>query len=139
VGRDLLVHANCTDTVRSKSQTGKPSRPLLNRWTKAWAQSGAPSTLPLPLLDMVSAEASARAKAYPTRARDVTIIPVGQIVGQMNEVKRTRDVIGQMVEEYLEATERLCSLLGISINGYPRAIAKRDRQALLSHRCDLQV
>jgi NAD(P)H-dependent flavin oxidoreductase YrpB (nitropropane dioxygenase family) len=116
VGRELLVAASCADTVRSKSQTGKPSRLLRNKWTEAWANPDAPATLPLPLQDMVSAEASARAKAYPNRARDVTIIPVGQIVGQLTEVKRTRDVIAQLTEEYLEATERLCRLLGISLN-----------------------
>jgi NAD(P)H-dependent flavin oxidoreductase YrpB (nitropropane dioxygenase family) len=116
VGRELLVAASCADTVRSKSQTGKPSRLLRNKWTEAWANPDAPATLPLPLQDMVSAEASARAKAYPNRARDVTIIPVGQIVGQLTEVKRTRDVIAQLTEEYLEATERLCRLLGINLN-----------------------
>jgi NAD(P)H-dependent flavin oxidoreductase YrpB (nitropropane dioxygenase family) len=116
IGRELLVKAACTDTVRSKSQTGKPSRLLRNKWTEAWAQPDAPATLPLPLQDMVSAEASARARAYPGQARDVTIIPVGQIVGQMNHVERTRDVIARMVEEYVEATERLCTLLGIKLD-----------------------
>jgi NAD(P)H-dependent flavin oxidoreductase YrpB (nitropropane dioxygenase family) len=116
VGRELLVKAACTDTVRSKSQTGKPSRLLRNKWTEAWAQPDAPATLPLPLQDMVSAEASARARAYPSQARDVTIIPVGQIVGQMNQVERTRDVVARMVEEYVEATERLCALLGIRLD-----------------------
>ena len=33
--------------------------------------------------------------------------PVGQIVGTMNKVRRTKDVIMDMVEEYLECTSRL--------------------------------
>ena len=36
--------------------------------------------------------------------------PVGQIVGTMNKVRRSKDVIMEMVEEYLEATARLESL-----------------------------
>ncbi len=37
--------------------------------------------------------------------------PVGQIVGSMNEVKPVRDVMFRLVEEYIEATERLTSTL----------------------------
>ena len=33
--------------------------------------------------------------------------PVGQVVGQMNEVLSTRELIFKLVEEYVEATERL--------------------------------
>ena len=36
--------------------------------------------------------------------------PVGQVVGQMNKVRRSRDVVLGMVEEYLEATGRLNEL-----------------------------
>ena len=32
---------------------------------------------------------------------------VGQIVGQMNEIRPVREVVVQLVEEYLEASERL--------------------------------
>jgi NAD(P)H-dependent flavin oxidoreductase YrpB (nitropropane dioxygenase family) len=38
--------------------------------------------------------------------------PVGQIVGQMNTVRPVREVIYQLVEEYLEAVERLQRLGG---------------------------
>jgi NAD(P)H-dependent flavin oxidoreductase YrpB (nitropropane dioxygenase family) len=33
--------------------------------------------------------------------------PVGQIVGQMNRVRPVREVIYDLVQEYLEAVERL--------------------------------
>jgi NAD(P)H-dependent flavin oxidoreductase YrpB (nitropropane dioxygenase family) len=35
---------------------------------------------------------------------------VGQVVGQMNQVRKTRDVVQSLVEEYIEATERLNKL-----------------------------
>ena len=34
-------------------------------------------------------------------------MPVGQVVGMMNEVKPVRDVMRELVEEYVEAVERL--------------------------------
>ncbi len=111
VQKELLLEAGSGDTVRSRSQTGKPARMVRNKWTEAWEQPDAPKTLPLPLQDMVSAEALARARAYPSKSRDVTINPVGQVVGQMNQLRRTRDVVAQLVEEYLEAMERLNQIL----------------------------
>ena len=36
-------------------------------------------------------------------------MPVGQIVGRMNQVRPVRDVMRQLVEEYVEAVERLDS------------------------------
>jgi len=52
----------------------------------------------------------ARGHQYPEQAKDVNFNPVGQIVGTMNKVRRSKDVIMEMVEEYLEATARLESL-----------------------------
>ena len=37
-------------------------------------------------------------------------MPVGQVVGLMNEVQPVRDVMRQLVEEYVEAVERLDTL-----------------------------
>ncbi|MEJ7583752.1 MAG: hypothetical protein WKF43_06585 [Acidimicrobiales bacterium] len=36
--------------------------------------------------------------------------PVGQIVGRMGKVRRTKDVIFDLVEETIEASDRLGSL-----------------------------
>ena len=38
---------------------------------------------------------------------DLAFAPVGQIVGRMNEVRSVRDVMFQLVEEYIETVERL--------------------------------
>lgn len=113
VQKELLLEARSKDTVRSRSLTGKPCRMLRNKWTEAWDSPDSPGTLPLPLQDLVAAEATARAKAYPQKARDVTINPVGQIVGSLREIQRTRDVIRTMAEEYLAAVERLNKVTGL--------------------------
>jgi NAD(P)H-dependent flavin oxidoreductase YrpB (nitropropane dioxygenase family) len=44
-------------------------------------------------------------------AADLAPSPVGQIVGSMNTVRSARDVVFDMVEEFVATTERLGSLL----------------------------
>lgn len=109
--KEALIEARSRDTMLSKSQTGKPVRMLRNAWSEAWARSDAPATLPLPLQDLVSAECITRARTYPRQSKSISILPVGQIVGRMKRVERTRDVIYQLVDEYLDTVERFKSIL----------------------------
>ena len=104
---DSYLKASSRDTVRSRSFTGKPCRMLRNDWTDAWEAPDAPKPLGMPLQFMVTADAVARGHRYADKAKDVMFNPVGQIVGQMNSIRPVRDVIYQLVEEYLEAVERL--------------------------------
>lgn len=104
------IEATSRDTVRSRSWTGKPCRMLRNDWTDAWENPENPAPLGMPLQFMVTGEAVARGHAYPEAAKDVNFNPVGQVVGQMNKVRRSSDLIMEMVEEYLEATGRLNEL-----------------------------
>jgi NAD(P)H-dependent flavin oxidoreductase YrpB (nitropropane dioxygenase family) len=109
---ESYLRATSRDTVRSRSFTGKPCRMLRNAWTDAWEAPDAPKTLGMPLQFMVTADAVARGHRYADKAKDVMFNPVGQIVGQMNTVRPVREVIYQLVEEYLEAVERLQRLGG---------------------------
>jgi len=107
---ESYLSATSRDTVRSRSFTGKPCRMLRNDWTDAWEAPDAPKPLGMPLQFMVTADAVARGHRYADKARDVMFNPVGQIVGQMNTVRPVREVIYQLVEEYLESVERLQQL-----------------------------
>jgi NAD(P)H-dependent flavin oxidoreductase YrpB (nitropropane dioxygenase family) len=80
---------------------------LRNDWTDAWEAPEAPKPLGMPLQFMVTADAVARGHRYADKAQQVGFNPVGQIVGQLNDVRTVKDVIYQLVEEYLEAVERL--------------------------------
>ncbi len=51
----------------------------------------------MPLQFMVTSEAVARGHRYADKAKDVMFNPVGQIVGQMNEVRPVKDVIYRLV------------------------------------------
>ncbi len=105
--RDAYLGATSKDTVRSRSFTGKPCRMLRNDWTDAWEAPDSPKPLGMPLQFMVTSEAVARGHRYADKAKAVMFNPVGQIVGQMNRVRPVRDVIYDLVQEYLESVERL--------------------------------
>jgi NAD(P)H-dependent flavin oxidoreductase YrpB (nitropropane dioxygenase family) len=113
---EKLLHATSRDTVRSRSMTGKPARLLRTAWTEAWDGPDSPGPLPMPLQFMLNSDAQARighfARSEKSRARELVGIPVGQIVGRMNEVRPTREVVYDMVNEFVDAVHRLEGLLG---------------------------
>ncbi|HZA76526.1 MAG TPA: nitronate monooxygenase family protein [Acidimicrobiales bacterium] len=104
------LEATSHDTVRSRSFTGKPCRMLRNDWTDAWEDPDTPDPLPMPLQMMVALDAVQRGHRYPETAKDVNFNPVGQVVGMMNRVERSADVVQRLVDEYLDACGRLTSL-----------------------------
>jgi NAD(P)H-dependent flavin oxidoreductase YrpB (nitropropane dioxygenase family) len=107
VAQQQLIDKQSRDTVRSSSFTGKPCRMIRNDWTEAWEAEDAPEPLPMPLQYMVSGDAVARGSQYPEKAKDVLFNPVGQTVGLMHSVRKAKDVINTLVEEYVDACERI--------------------------------
>jgi NAD(P)H-dependent flavin oxidoreductase YrpB (nitropropane dioxygenase family) len=102
---EKLLAASSTDTVRSRSMTGKPARQLRTAWTEAWESPEAPKTLPMPLQFILWSYATRRITAAGNR--ELLGMPVGQIVSRMNKVRTAKEVIYEMIEEYIEVTERL--------------------------------
>ncbi|MCB1616037.1 MAG: nitronate monooxygenase [Pseudomonadales bacterium] len=101
------------DTVRSRSWTGKPCRMLKNDWTEAWATEGNPEPLGMPLQGLVTADAIRRTHKYAAvgECQKVAFNPVGQVVGQINEVESCRDLIFRLLNEYVEALEKVNALM----------------------------
>ena len=104
---DKLLAATSTDTVRSRAYTGKPARQLRTAWTDAWEAPESPGTLPMPLQFILNSYATQKMGAKPPR--ELVGMPVGQIVSRMNKVRSAKAVIGEMVEEYVDVTQRLTS------------------------------
>lgn len=111
VVKKLMFDASSSDTVRSRSFTGKPVRMLKNAWTQAWDAEGTPDPLGAPMQMMVAGKALQRIHRYPQKAREVAFAPVGQIVGRMQYSVSAKDQLMEMVNGYLDATEQLNSLL----------------------------
>lgn len=111
VAKERLLAASSSDTVRSKYPTGKYSRLLRSKFSEAWGTDGNPEPLGPPMQSMLLTEANARMERYPEKSRDLLWVPVGQVVGRMNEELSARDVVLQMVNEYVETLERMNALM----------------------------
>jgi len=105
---DAFLKASSADTVRTRIYTGKPARLLKTKWTEAWESEDAPSPLPMPLQNLLVADAHNRMSA--ANNREAISMPVGQIVGSMNEVRSVADVMADLIAEYELTVERLKGL-----------------------------
>ena len=105
-----FTRATSSDTVRTRIYTGKPARLLKTKWTEAWAEPDAPEPLPMPLQNLLVAEAHNRINA--SNDPDVISMPVGQIVGRMNEVRPVAEVMAGLISEFEETVARLEKLRG---------------------------
>ena len=103
--QQALLAATSSDTVRRRIYSGKPARLLKSRWTDAWDAEGAPDPLPMPLQNVLVAQAHQRM----SRSQDPSAVamPVGQIVGRMNEIRPAAEIIAELVSGYDAATRRL--------------------------------
>jgi NAD(P)H-dependent flavin oxidoreductase YrpB (nitropropane dioxygenase family) len=114
VQRKMLA-ATSSDTVRSRSLTGKPARMLRSAWTDEWESEAAPAPLPMPLQTMLTAPAQQRinrnAATEGSGAYQLATYYVGQGVGLMDRIRPARQVVEQMVAEYLEVAERFAAQL----------------------------
>jgi NAD(P)H-dependent flavin oxidoreductase YrpB (nitropropane dioxygenase family) len=112
--RDKMIEATSRDTVRSKARTGKPARQLRSAWHAAWEAKDSPSTLPLPLMPMLSQPALAQvdraADAGNAKARELVTYFVGQGVGLVEGIRSARAVVQDFQEEFAEAVEGLQAL-----------------------------
>jgi NAD(P)H-dependent flavin oxidoreductase YrpB (nitropropane dioxygenase family) len=106
--QQALLGATSSDTVRTRIYTGKPARLLKTKWTDAWAEQDAPDPLPMPLQNLLVAEAHDRI----SRANDPAVVsmPVGQIVGRMSEIRSVADVMRTLLAETEETLARLRNL-----------------------------
>jgi NAD(P)H-dependent flavin oxidoreductase YrpB (nitropropane dioxygenase family) len=110
VVKQKFLEASSSDTVRSRSLTGKPARQLRCAWTDAWDDPSNPDPLPMPLQPQLVLEAQTRIHrtAHNTPgSKELCNYFVGQIVGSLNEVKTVRTVIEELVGEYADTMERL--------------------------------
>ena len=109
--KEKMVAANSSQTVRSRSRTGKHSRQLVTPWTDAWESDKAPEPLPMPLQPMVAEPALQKVNKLAAGghdgAKDLATYWVGQGVGLMNQSISASDVVQEFKEDFISAYERL--------------------------------
>ena len=109
--KEKMVAANSSQTVRSRSRTGKHSRQLVTPWTQAWEAESAPEPLPMPLQPMVAEPALQKVNKLAAGghegAKDLATYWVGQGVGLINQSISASDVVQEFKEDFVNAYERL--------------------------------
>lgn len=106
--RKKLYAATSSDTMISRSDSGKPARRLTSEWMKAWNGPQAPRTLQMPLQGLLVSDARVRMARH--KAEALLTYPAGQVVGLVNEPATVRQVFYSLLEELGETVERLASI-----------------------------
>ncbi len=115
VVKQKFLSATSSDTVRSRSRTGKPARQLRTAWTDEWDDPASPQPLGMPLQPILVGEAIARIDRAAFRpgsgAEALANYFVGQVVGTMNETKSSAQVVFEMIDEFIETVQALARQL----------------------------
>lgn len=115
VVKEKFLAASSSDTVRSRSMTGKPARMLRTAWTDEWERPENPDPLGMPLQTALVTEPQIRinqAATHPdAKARELATYFVGQVVGSLDRVRPTRTVVLDMVEEFIDTIGQLEALI----------------------------
>ncbi len=110
VVKEKFLKASASDTLRSRSSTGKPARQLRSAWTDEWEDAANPKPLGMPQHGMLIGEARARIarSAYTPGSGAEQLINyfVGQAVGRLNTAKPARQVVEEMINEYIDVMSR---------------------------------
>ncbi len=101
--KEALVDSGDTDTVVSKSVTGKPARLVRNKWAQAWVEAGK-EPLPMPYQSMISGPVLAAA----TQAQRKDIAPgfAGQGLGLIRQIRTAREVLEDLVRSAEQSLAR---------------------------------
>jgi NAD(P)H-dependent flavin oxidoreductase YrpB (nitropropane dioxygenase family) len=115
VVKDKFLAATSSDTVRSRSLTGKPARMLRTAWTDEWERPTSPDPLGMPLQSALIGDPQRRinqaAGQSDSGAHELATYFVGQVVGSLNRVQPAGSVVLDMVSEFIDAVGRLEELV----------------------------
>jgi NAD(P)H-dependent flavin oxidoreductase YrpB (nitropropane dioxygenase family) len=118
VVKERLLLASSSDTLRSRCITGKTVRVLRSAWTDEWEDPDTPDPLPMPLQSALVSNARARidhsAKGLDSGPSHLITNPVGQIVGRMNSMRSAREIVLDMVEEFVQVLEKFAEVVNVS-------------------------
>jgi NAD(P)H-dependent flavin oxidoreductase YrpB (nitropropane dioxygenase family) len=117
VVKQKFLAATSSDTLRSRSLTGKPARQLRSAWTDEWDDPANPRPLGMPMQPILVAQARARIDRAAYRsgsgAEQLANYFVGQIVGSMNVGKPAAQVVFDMIDEFIESVQSLARQLEV--------------------------
>lgn len=107
--KERFFAAKAEDAIQSRAMTGKPCRMLRSEFSDMWLAPDAPATLPMPLQTIATAEMRMRIERG--GIENYMSYPVGQVVGDMAHETSVRQVVSDILEEFVDAAEGLSTLL----------------------------
>jgi NAD(P)H-dependent flavin oxidoreductase YrpB (nitropropane dioxygenase family) len=112
--KQKFLAATSSQTVRSRSLTGKPARQLRSAWHDEWESEGSPEALPMPLQPLLVGKAwdrihMAAAEGVPG-ATELESFFVGQVVGGFTALRPAGDIARTIVEECEQRINALAAL-----------------------------
>lgn len=103
VVKEKFLQASSSDTLRSRSSTGKPARQLRSAWTDAWEDPANPQPLPMPLQTVLISDARQRIEADALHGgeggKQLINYFVGQSVGMLKTIRPAAEVLRTLNEE----------------------------------------
>lgn len=105
--KERLVEATEEDTIRSKALTGKPARQLRNRFNMLWEDPKNPTTLPMPMQGIWTAELQAGIRE--NEMVEWMGTPLGQMVGNITAIKPCSEIVFDMVSEAMDILEKVAA------------------------------
>ena len=109
--KEVLFKAKSEDAVQRKWMTGKTGRMIRSKASEAWEQPGAPRHLKPPLQNILYH--GARIRIEKAHRDDLCSFPAGQVVGNMKEETSVRQVMQDLMQEYIDTAERISPLINL--------------------------
>ncbi|WP_077213287.1 NAD(P)H-dependent flavin oxidoreductase [Bacillus dakarensis] len=120
VVKEKFKEADASQTLRSRSTTGKHARQLRSAWTDAWENPDNPNPLPMPLHSMLIDNAQRRIKEDANQGRkggkELINYFVSQNVGLFTEERPAAEILEDMVKECDEVLGRIGGLANSKTN-----------------------
>ena len=82
---------------------------LRSEFSDMWLKPGAPATLPMPLQTIATAEI--RMRIDRAGVENYMSYPVGQVVGDMTHETSVRQVVMDMLDEFVDSAHSLSALM----------------------------
>jgi NAD(P)H-dependent flavin oxidoreductase YrpB (nitropropane dioxygenase family) len=110
--RERLFATESEQAQLSLTMTGKQSRMIVTKYVEAWQSPDAPKPLPWPMQSILGGYPFKRAERG--HNLDYWSYNVGQVVGDMKGHTTVKGEVERLLNEYLEALERLNSVTSMS-------------------------
>ncbi|MBZ0324896.1 MAG: nitronate monooxygenase [Alphaproteobacteria bacterium] len=107
--KERFWESSAEEAIQTKLRSGKSARMLRSGLSDAWERPDAPPFLHMPYQTLVMQEPHMRVER--AKAKEFMYYPVGQLVGDMTHETSCKQVIYDMMTEFVEATERMGAIL----------------------------